>query len=267
MQAVRREAARAAALAAKAELGSRLGQAISRKDYESVAAAYAAAAAAASDAGLLAEADGDILGVFWCSEAYALLRTGDYEKAELLCADALGCALPAKVRDKAEKRLHTAETGLQLLRGPVEHVLVAGSALEDAVSNDEPEVVARLIKSMDFMEARCIIECRSLVHKAAMRGFVDCVQLLVEEGGGDVEATSRACRWAAPRHGRSAGGRVATSTVLRSALPPPRNRIPLPRGHGLPSTCSSTAQTPSPPLKTRSSPHLRRRVGTTRTRS
>jgi hypothetical protein len=165
-----REAARAAALHVKAEAGSRLSQAWCGKDYEFVAAAYAAAGAAASSAGLTAAAEGDILGVFWCNEAFALLRLGDYKKAKRLCMDALSCALPAKVRDKAEKRLRTAETGLQLLRGPVEHVIAAGTALEDAVNNDEPDFVARLLKTMDFMEARCIIECRSLVHRAAMCG-------------------------------------------------------------------------------------------------
>jgi tetratricopeptide (TPR) repeat protein len=175
-----------------------------------VAAAYAAAGAAASSAGLTAAADGDILVVLWCNEAFALLRLGDYKKAKRLCMDALSCVLPAKVRDKAEKRLRTAETGLQLLRGPVERVVVAGTSLEDAVHKNQLEVVACLIRSTDFMEARCIIECRSLVHKAAMCGFVDCVQLLVEGGGGDFEGLQKGCpaAWDACRRARGHIGRT-----------------------------------------------------------
>lgn len=96
-----REAGRVAALAAKAEAGS-LSRASSRAEYRPVAAAYVAAAAAATAAGLTASADGDILGSLWCSAAFALLRSGDYEMARQLCVAALGCrsALPAEVRDE-----------------------------------------------------------------------------------------------------------------------------------------------------------------------
>lgn len=93
---------------------------------------------------------------------------------------------------------------------------MSGTELEEAEHKNQPDVVARLIRSIGFMEARCIIECRSLVHKAAMLGFVDCVRLLVEEGGGDVEGLLNGCpeAWDACRR---AGGHICRTPLCAAA--------------------------------------------------
>jgi hypothetical protein len=227
------KAARAVAEAAKAAANRVFVSATCRKDYGRAAAAYAEAIQAGLSAGLTKTEDGDLLGALWSNEAFALMRSGDYSKAETLCRACLDCGstLSQAVREKAEKRLQLAKAGLRLLRGHMGRCTYQPgvpdswfaqhpdsdivrmcwgwrSELETAVRESESKRVASLIAANDFIEVRCFIECRLLLQKAASLGSLDCVKLLVEEGGGDVDGMRHDCpsTWDASRRGSGYNG-------------------------------------------------------------
>ena len=250
--AAQHQTARVAAEAAKAEINGMISKATCRSDYSNAATAYANSITEALSAGLTAQADGDILGTLWTNEAFALLRSGDYAKAKTSCLAALECgALSGKVREKAEARLQLAKAGLKLLKGQMGRSTLQPtvpdswftqdpdsdivrmcwgwrSELEVAVRESRPQRVRKLISAHDFMEVRCFIECRTLVEKAASLGSLECVRLLVEEGGGDVDGMLRGCPdgWdecrrgggyngCTPLYGASQGGPVAEKSYGR----------------------------------------------------
>ena len=200
--------ARSVADAAKAVANGMIAKAACRSDFSKAAVAYAKAIQVATAAGLTAQKDGDLLGTLWSNEAYALLRSGDYNAAKASCDAALGCgaALPEKVQEKAKARLKLAKAGLKLLSGSMGRCTLCQTAdvpdswftqdpdsdivrmcwgwrseLEVAVRESRTARVAKLIAGHDLMEVRCFIESRTLLEKAASLGNLDIVKLLVEE--------------------------------------------------------------------------------------
>ena len=250
------QAARLAADAAKAAANRMFATATCRKDYGNAAAAYSEAIREALLAGLTPQEDGDILGVLWSNEAFALLRAGDYTKAKASCNASVECAstLPQNVREKVEVRLKMAKAGLKLLKGQMGRISYTPtvpdswftqdpdsdivrmcwgwrSELEVAVRESKPTRVAKLVAGHDFMEVRCFIESRTLVEKAAALGSVECVRLLVEEGGGDVDGMREGCPsgWdicrrgggyngCTPLYGAAQGGPVAEKSYGTGSL-------------------------------------------------